>query len=569
MNNNNTIDTTNSNESALLDQILTTFSNAQEQDGYQQTKVFQNAGELVEIVKSNDGLSTRTIQPANVGDTFTRHLSFTKGTGDEAKATTLSSRLETKIVKRASLEPIPSLSYIIPAPVLVSKEETAFVVSGSGFHPGNSMFIGYNHEIDKMPVEEAKAVIEDLIAEFPFQDQASKANWIAGLLEPFVRPFLGLGNTPLKFIDASQPSSGKTTLAKLAVAIFTGEDPSTITASNMSKADAFKGELRSVFSARQPFVIFDNMKGVMDSEELEALLTDSYYTCQMKYKNEQGKFPNSLTYWATANQGSASQDLVTRSLYIRLVPDTTPEERDYSSFSSINIIKDALKNRGRIISAVVCLIQNWLDKGQPAPEKLRFRMPEYEQTIGGILLACGIDGFLENMQVLNENVNAYKGYQDNFRLFVQMFWNQFKGEKVHADALLEFAEESGIYSSNATKPAQWNSTEFGKKLGKLKDKPVVLENGLRVQLFKQATNGKALYYLMAIEAPAKPMKLKPLRKVEAVAEATDQKPEFDPFADPEVDKLRDEKTKKLNEEVAPALSAKLNEFVSKVHAELI
>ena len=67
----------------------------------------------------------------------------------------------------------------------------------------------------------ARQMIEHAIGEFPYADKASKANTIAAMLTPIVRPAIS-GPTPLGILGAPQAGTGKSLLADVVSIIPTG-----------------------------------------------------------------------------------------------------------------------------------------------------------------------------------------------------------------------------------------------------------------------------------------------------------------------------------------------------------
>ena len=76
----------------------------------------------------------------------------------------------------------------------------------------NALDIGSWADDDKQQraeVEDALALIEELLVDFPFADASSKAHAIAMMLEPFVREVIGDSPTPLYGVLAHTPGTGK------------------------------------------------------------------------------------------------------------------------------------------------------------------------------------------------------------------------------------------------------------------------------------------------------------------------------------------------------------------------
>jgi hypothetical protein len=103
----------------------------------------------------------------------------------------------------------PQLTSIRSAPVLLSDGR---LLADDGYDHDSGILLRL-HGLDDlrtdMPVPEAKArLFRELLGDFPFADEASRAHTLALLLEPFLRPRIK-GPTPLYLIDAPIRGAGK------------------------------------------------------------------------------------------------------------------------------------------------------------------------------------------------------------------------------------------------------------------------------------------------------------------------------------------------------------------------
>jgi len=77
-----------------------------------------------------------------------------------------------------------------------------------------------------------------------------------------------------------------------------------------------------------------------------------------------------------------------------------PWLRDKNNFKHGLIETWIIENRGRLIWAVLTMVNKWLSAGRPKPKNLKYSIDSHEsdcEGIGGIFEACGIVGFLENL----------------------------------------------------------------------------------------------------------------------------------------------------------------------------
>ena len=119
--------------------------------------------------------------------------------------------------------PLPALESIVEAPLLLPSGE---LLVREGYDAESRVFLRLNGLASKlrtdMTLKEALGwLVEDLLVDFPFADDASLAHALCLLLQPFVRLLID-GPTPLFLIDAPARGTGKGLLADVASIVATG-----------------------------------------------------------------------------------------------------------------------------------------------------------------------------------------------------------------------------------------------------------------------------------------------------------------------------------------------------------
>jgi hypothetical protein len=123
--------------------------------------------------------------------------------------------------------PFPPLDSIIEFPVL---RPDGTLLDTPGYDPVTRLYYAPVETLQIPSISEhptieeivkALALIDEVIGEFPYQDDASHANAIALLLTPIIRQSIG-GHVPLALIDATRPGTGKSLLAETVALIATG-----------------------------------------------------------------------------------------------------------------------------------------------------------------------------------------------------------------------------------------------------------------------------------------------------------------------------------------------------------
>ena len=307
-----------------------------------------------------------------------------------------------------SFPDLPPLVGISTAPV-VAPDGT--ICMEEGYQPSVRYFYHAKEKLeigDIIPtpenVEKAKRLIlDELYCDFPFADQASRANTIALMLTPFVRPLIQ-GATPLHTIDASTPGTGKTLLADIASMPFISSGPTIMTAGRDD--DEWRKRITAKLMNAPSHILIDNVKNKLTSGDLSAALTAHEWEDRILGQSATIRLPVKCTWIATGNNLELSDEIVRRSVWIRLEANVErPWER--RGFKHEDLRGWVQKHRGELVTALLTLVQRWLADGKPEENDVILGgYEEWVKVIGGILKVTGIDGFLENATMLYEQLDV-------------------------------------------------------------------------------------------------------------------------------------------------------------------
>jgi hypothetical protein len=116
-------------------------------------------------------------------------------------------------------------------------------------------------------------ILLELISDFPFVDQPSRANALAILLSILMRPVI-VGHIPLAIVDTPVQGTGKTLLAATLGTIAVGSVAAESIPSKQND-DEWRKKITSILLAAGPFVLLDNIPDntAIDSPSLAAALT--------------------------------------------------------------------------------------------------------------------------------------------------------------------------------------------------------------------------------------------------------------------------------------------------------
>lgn len=281
-------------------------------------------------------------------------------------------------------------------------------------------------------VDAANRLLDEMLQDFPFPETASKTNYIGLLLTPFLRAMV-LGPTPFHLVMKPTSGSGATLLIDLLAIIATGRAIDPI--SRPRSDDAFEAKLLASLMSGDVLLVLDNLKGELDSDVLEAMLTADSYSGRKLYTHQKVSIPVRVTWAATANNLTLSRDMARRTVPIRLDANSErPEERD--DFKILDLKLWALENRARLIWALIVMIRHWIALGAQPSNDVFGSFERWACTVGGVLGACGRTGFLVNRRSILEKSSDKDA---TFKGFVEQWWGSQGDGVVTTSDLVDLA----------------------------------------------------------------------------------------------------------------------------------
>jgi hypothetical protein len=269
----------------------------------------------------------------------------------------------------------------------------------------------------------AAKVLQHLIAEFPFEGEADRANMIGLFLTPFIRHAFK-GDIQLALLDATNPGTGKTFLAQIAAIIATGAR--TEARSQKGDDDEWRKFILAVLLKCPQIVLIDNVRGTLASVSLEAALTSETISDRLLGVSKDVSATNTALWIATGNNLLIGGDLSRRCFRIRLVANNAnPDERD--DYAIPEILDYCEDHRRELVAAILIMIKAWFQAGKP-PAKAKIAKADsfgnWIKMIGGILEFAGIQGWQKNREELRSKNNEEAKEWERFL----SAWSQRYGE---------------------------------------------------------------------------------------------------------------------------------------------
>jgi hypothetical protein len=312
----------------------------------------------------------------------------------------------------------PPLRGVSAAPAV---REDGSVIELYGYDPDLAVYLrpttGLKWQVVTSPTDDqvryAKDVIlNKLLGGFDFASQADQANALALLLTGVLRwgP-CSEDLIPLAVLDASMQGTGKGTLASVISAVWGG---SGALATYPESERELKLSITSVLLTDNPVVIWDNVERDIDSPALAGLLTGRVWSDRILGGNEYVSLPNDRLWMVTGNNVKLGRDLPRRSIWIRQEPKVNPIT-GVREFKIPNILGWLDQNLGEVWWALLTMVRHWVVQGMTLAKSPAARSTTtfdgWASKVGGIMEACGVDGFLDNRAALLHEDSASEELQ--------------------------------------------------------------------------------------------------------------------------------------------------------------
>lgn len=294
-------------------------------------------------------------------------------------------------------------------------------------------------DIAPTPENIAKAkdlLLSELLCDFPFKDDSSKAHAIAYLLLPFARLMIH-GPTPLHLINSPTPGTGKGKLINACAYPALGYDVPTMTEAQTD--DEWRKRITTVLMSGRSHVVIDNVNHGLNSGDLASALTQPVWNDRTLGANQEVNIKIRTAWAASGNNVPVSEELARRCALIQLDANVEkPWER--TGFKHADLMSWAKANRNELVTSAITLINAWICNGKPMfTGKVKGSYEAWTNVMGGILQTAGIPGFLENESTMFEAaVSKTQVLAD----FVKEWWKKHQGNKTGADDLFMLASHA-------------------------------------------------------------------------------------------------------------------------------
>jgi len=291
------------------------------------------------------------------------------------------------LLRRAGVSKLRQLEGVIMCPTL---RPDGTVLDYLGYDEQTKLLLVEPPVMPKIPERptrqdalEALAVLDGLLEEFPFVDEASHSVGLSILITPVVRGACVC--VPLHSVTAPAAGTGKSFLLDTASTIALGQACPPMSAGN--NMDEFVKRLHAELLSGTPMFSIDNANIELGGDALCQAIERPVINIRPLGGSDHIKIPNTVTMFANGSNLSFLDDVTRRILRCGL--DAQMEEPRKRQFRG-NPIATVARDRGRYIAAVLTLVRAYVVAGMPdRPPSIGESFERWSDMVRGALLWLG------------------------------------------------------------------------------------------------------------------------------------------------------------------------------------
>lgn len=229
---------------------------------------------------------------------------------------------------------------------------------------------------------EAAKLLDGLLAEFPFVDDASRSVALSALITPVVRGAMAVA--PMHVPTAPVPGSGKSYIIDLCSAIATGERAPVISAGRTEEET--EKRLGAALLNGQAIISIDNVNGELSGDALCQMIERPVVSLRPLGMSQLIKIESRATWFATGNNIQLVGDLTRRALLCSLDPGMErPELRAFQGEPLELVFAD----RGRYVAAALTISRAYIVAGCPGQLRPLASFEEWSRLVRSALVWLG------------------------------------------------------------------------------------------------------------------------------------------------------------------------------------
>ncbi len=287
-------------------------------------------------------------------------------------------------------------------------------------------------------VEAARDLLLHLLSGFPFDSESDRANYIAAMLAPLIRPALPTGSTlPLLVLNAPMPGSGKTLLAEILMMLFGGVFRTRLP----DGGDEVRKQITTVLErTTAPVIVWDNIIGTIRSADLAALLTTTMWNDRILGESRDVSQPNDRLWVVTGNNVNLGGDLARRGVWVTIDPNR-PNPHLRTGFAIEDMRSYVSDHRADLLSALLTCIRSWVVAGASWDTSRSDTFAGFADVTAAVLAHVGIPGTVMGAETNRADVGAD---DDEWAMFLAAVRRRFGDEEFTIAELVDAMKDTSL-----------------------------------------------------------------------------------------------------------------------------
>jgi putative DNA primase/helicase len=290
----------------------------------------------------------------------------------------------------------PSVAGIVTMPTM---RPDGTILDQPGYDPATRLLLIDAVKMPSIPAEPTRKdalaalkLITDLLQEFVFADEVSKAVAVSATITPVVRG--AFMNAPLHAIDAPQAGSGKSYLNDTSALIATGKRMPVI--SQGASDEEMEKRIGAAVLAGQPLVCIDNVSRVLRGDALAQLIERPRPQVRVLGRSELIEIEAvGTTLFANGINIIIGGDLTRRVILCRL--DTREERPELRKFKH-DPVPMILNDRGAYIAAALTIARAYVVAERPNRQTPLASFEGWSDTVRSALMWLGLADPVKSME---------------------------------------------------------------------------------------------------------------------------------------------------------------------------
>ena len=405
---------------------------------------FQRGGKMVEVAEVDHEMTLNILGPDAFRSRIERHFEvvvYRSGPNDSLLLKPTVCPCDTARALMETLDArhdLPSIGGISGCPLIDAEGR----ILGKGYDPKTGWFIASGETPPDVPLEEATAALSGLLDDFDFVCPGDRSRALASIITPALRLGGMLNLVPCDVAEANASQSGKTYRQKVIAAIY-NETPRLITQRQSGGVGSFDESLSARLAEGRPFIQMDNLRGKLDSPNLEAFMTsERAFPVRVPHKGEMMIDPSRFFIFVSSNGFETTRDFANRSSIVRI--RKRPRETVFREYPEGDLLTHVRARQPFYLGCVFAVVRAWLDEGMPRTKEARHDFRDWARCLDWI-----VQNLFDAAPLLDGHNDARERVSDPGKGFIRSIAAHVEelgrlGQELTASEIYELAEENDI-----------------------------------------------------------------------------------------------------------------------------